>query len=410
MRLLILSDYISHSQRGSEPGYTPPHDVDLVVGDLNDSRDFDYSVFDYDVAIVHITPGTYNSIGYFENMPNLLRDSKIALDQGRSIICIPQSKNFRPEKLNQYGDPVYDWVRTLGVELQDNSGQNIKPSGAGLAEVVKEYLKLAPEYYQIVVKPEIIPQRRLAVVDDTDIVVGLEHQVGNGTLVILPPPMLGGDHYFAAMMRLVDVARRYYGRAQRRIPIGDVPDWLDEHLVPRAKELGAKINTLEAEKSQYDDLAYVLYGTGGQLEDSVALLLRKLGLNVDPQAKGANIDLKAVHPALNLGFAVEVTGTKGTIQKDSNKISQAWQYISERSGASEEDDRLVIVANTENHLDPRLRTRDSFSPDAVKLLSNNGVLLITTLQLYELWKSVEEGNRTPDDVVRELHGKVGLYR
>lgn len=92
MRLLILSDYISHSQRGSEPGYTPPHDVDLVVGDLNDSRNFSYSVFDYDVAIVHITPGTYNSIGYFANMPKLFRDSKIALDQGRSIICIPQSK------------------------------------------------------------------------------------------------------------------------------------------------------------------------------------------------------------------------------------------------------------------------------------------------------------------------------
>ena len=322
----------------------------------------------------------------------------------------PTVKNFRPESLDEYGDPVYDWVRILGVELQDNFGHNFVPSGAGLAEVVKEYLKLAPDYYQVVAKPDIIPQRRLAVVDGTDIVVALEHQVGDGTLVILPPPMLGDGNYFTALMRLVDVARRYYERAQRRIPIGDVPDWLDEHLAPRAKELGAKISTLEAEKAKYDDLAYVLYGTGDQLEDCVALLLRELGLNVDPQAKGANIDLKAVHPSLSLGFAVEVTGIKGTIQKDSNKISQAWQYISERSGTSEEDDRLVIVANTENHLDPRLRTRDSFSPDAVKLLSNNGVLLITTLQLYELWKSVEEGNRTPDDVVRELHGKVGVYR
>ena len=113
---------------------------------------------------------------------------------------------------------------------------------------------------------------------------------------------------------------------------------------------------------------------------------------------------------MKLGFAVEVTGIKGTIQKDSNKISQAWQHINERSGTSEERDRLMIVANTENHLDPRQRKRDSFSRDAVKLLSNNGVLLITTLQLYELWKSVEGCNRTPDDVVRELHGKFGLYR
>ena len=105
MRLLVLSANILSSQRGSEPRYVAPHDVHLEVGDLND-KDFGLSVFDYDAAIVHITKPSYSSIGYFENMPKLLRDSKMALDHGRSIICIPQSPNFSPKRLNDTGKPV----------------------------------------------------------------------------------------------------------------------------------------------------------------------------------------------------------------------------------------------------------------------------------------------------------------
>ncbi len=35
--------------------------------------------------------------------------------------------------------------------------------------------------------------------------------------------------------------------------------------------------------------------------------------------------------------------------------------------------------------------------------------MITTLQLYELWKGVHEGRRPADDVVQELHGNYGLF-
>ena len=142
---------------------------------------------------------------------------------------------------------------------------------------------------------------------------------------------------------------------------------------------------------------------------SVALLLNEFGLDVQPQPAGANIDLKAKHPKLNIGFAVEVTGTKDVIRKDSNKVAQAWQYLSERAGTSEEKERLVIVANSQYHLDPKQRSLEGYTPDIVKLLGNNGVLMITTSQLYEQWKAVHEGRRSSDDLVRELHSSSGLF-
>lgn len=410
MRVLILSDTISGMQASySESRYHAPYDVQLDTGDLNDAEGFTFSVFDYDVSIVHIWESHYHTIGYYQNLPKLLQDSSLALEHGHSIICLPHSRNFISERLDEKGMSAYEWLEHLGVELQDNEGETIKPSGTGRAQVIQEYLKYAPRYYQIVTKPPSTPRSRLAVVDDTEIVVGLEHPVGKGTLVILPPPIFGEKYYQSAMSRLLGVARRYYDRSQRYIAVGDAPDWVSNYLVPRAKDLDDQINKLANEKGKYDKLAYVLYGTGDELVTSVALLLNKLGLDVKPQPSGANIDLKARHPRLDIGFAVEVTGTKDVIRKDSNKVAQAWQYLNDRSGTPDENDRLVIVANSQCHLDPKQRNPKGYTPDIVKLLGNNGVLMITTSQLYEQWKAVHEGHRSSDDIIRELHSSSGLF-
>lgn len=337
-------------------------------------------------------------------------DTLTALEHGRSVICLPQSRNFHPGSGRERGDPIYDWLKNFGVVLRSNSGVDIKPSGAGQAYVVQEYLKYTPAYYQIVTGPKAPPECRLAVVDDTEIVVGLEHPVEQGTLVILPPLTLKSNLYILAMSRLVDVARRYYERAQRRIPVGDAPDWVQSHLVPTAIDLNRQIEELTEQKSRYDRIAYVLYGTGDELGEGVVLLLEELGLKVKPQPPGANIDLIANHPGLDIGFALEVTGTKGIIRKDSNKIAQAWQYLNDRAGTPQENDRLVIVANTQYHLDPKDRSTESFTPEVVKLLGNNEVLLVTTLQLYEQWKAVHEDRKSKEDVVIELHSTYGLYK
>ena len=211
------------------------------------------------------------------------------------------------------------------------------------------------------------------------------------------------------MSSLIAVSRRYYERSQRRIPIGDTPEWLNAYLVTHAKELDVQINKLTDEKEKYDKIAYVLYGTDDELESSVLLLLKELGLDVEQQPHGANIDLKAHNTNLNIGFSIEVTATKDIIKKDSRKIGQAWQYLNERTGTSEEKDRLVIVANTQYHLDPQDRKKESFTQEAVNLLKPNGVLMITTTQLYDLWKDIHNKLKSAEAVVQDLYSRCGLF-
>ena len=414
MRLLILSDYIRSMQASDKSSYPVPHDIKLDTSDLNDWNDwnkstgFTFSVFDYDVSIVHIQE-SYHTRGYHQNLPKLLKDSLLALENGHSVICLPHSTNFISNSSNEKGLSAYEWLAQLGVELRDNEGEDIKPSGAGRAAVIQEYLKYAPRYYQIVTKPLSDMRSRLAVVDDSDIVVGLEHQVGKGTLVILPPPTVDEKDYCSMMYRLLGVASRYHDRSQRRIAISDAPDWLGNYLVPHAKALDEQITKLSDEKEKYDKLAYVLYGTGDNLVPSVGLLLREFGLEVQLEPSGANIDMKAKHHKLNIGFVVEVTGTKDIIRKDSKKVAQALQHLNECADTQTENERLVIVANSQYHLDPKQRNQEGYSPNIAELLGKNGVLMITTSQLYELWKTVHEGQRSPDDVLKELHSSSGLF-
>jgi len=56
-----------------------------------------------------------------------------------------------------------------------------------------------------------------------------------------------------------------------------------------------------------------------------------------------------------------------------------------------------------------VRKREGYTPEIAKLLGKNGVLMISTLQLYELWKKVYEGRKSAIDVVKELHDSYGLF-
>ncbi len=411
MRLLILSETIDWED--VEKSYRPPYDIKLDKGNLNEQWGFNFSVFDYDVSFIHIKQPSFSE-GYYKNLPKLESDSLIALQNGRTIICLPESINFSSYYHDRYrgqitGMSAYQWLEPLGVELCDNEGEDIKPTGNGKVQVLQKYLEFVPRYYQIL-KQGLNITNKLAVVDDTDIIVGFELQVGKGTLVIIPPPILDHEHYHLVIPQLMEVARRYYERAQRQIIIGDAPEWIGSYQVSRVNVLNGEISKLTDEKLKYDRLSYLLYGTGDELVSSVILLLEELGLKVERQPLSANIDLIAKYQRHNLGFAVEVTGIKGIIRKDSVKVAQVWKHLTDSTGTSKEKDKVVIAANTQYHLEPQKRNPQGFSPDIIKLLEQNSVLMITTFQLYEQWKKVHEGQRSSEEIIKEMYNSSGFYK
>ena len=410
MRVLIISEPISHEQAFGKVKYSPPYGMTLDVSELNGVDRFTHSAFDYDVTIVHITEPHYNSIGYHDNLPKLTADSKTALEHARTVICLPESSNFQSRSSNAWGMHAYEWLERLGLPLRDNEGTDIKPSQAGRAKPLEQYLSIATRYHQIVTIPSPPSDEVLAVVDDTGIVVGIAHEVLAGSLVVMPPPLLRGEKYLLAMTKLVEVAQYFWEKAARRIAILDAPEWLAQYIIPPAKEVDRQIRSLEEVKAKYDQIAYVLYGTGEDLEVAVKVLLQDIGFTVEHLPRGSNIDLRVVYPPLGLVFAIEVTGTKGVVRKASSKIAQAWKHLSDRKGTPEEAHKLTIIANVEYHLDPRSRPSAPFTSEVTDLLGRHNVLLLTTVQLYEIWKDIALGTRSAEDAISSLHATSGFYK
>lgn len=412
MRILIISaDVYSIHRYWDDIAYDPPSNVQLDIADPNQVS-LKLSLFDYDVSVIHIQHPKSGDYGYYHNLPKIMADAKIALTHGRTVICLPQSKNFTPiykeysSGRTYNGMTAYHWLNELGITLQDNFGVAIELTPAGRAQAVDDYIRCCPSYHQIITEFENSSLTKLAIVAGTDILVGMELPYEKGTLVVLPSADFSQDGYTTSMTNLMNLAQRYYERAQRKVTIGDAPRWIEHYIPDRAKELDNLISELSEEKTKYEQIAYALYGTGGDLEDSVNILLTDLGLKVEPQPKGANVDQRATHPTLGLGFSIEITGTTGVVNKKSSKIGQSHNDVIDRTGTPESDYRLMVIANTECGLDPKDRNRPPFSPNAVKLLSNDGALLITTLQLYKQWKDVHESRKSAEDVVNEWHSAI----
>jgi len=399
MKILIISDQIRRKVQNKDD-LIIPENVEIVFTDWKNYTE--NSAFDFDITFVHLT---------YKSLPSsiilkLIQDIKLALGNGRTIIYFPSPTE---EMSFEKNITTRGWTQSFGIDLKDNAGKNFEAVGRGQSSAIKDYLEIVDGYKQIIVSPDNIPNQQILVsVKNSTIFVGAEFQIEKGEFIILPPPSIATNHNLLAS-NIINLARKYNERATRHNYIENKPDWLDSYTVPRLKDVSTQISKLETEKNELERISSILYTTGEDLELNIEYLFRKLGLETFRQPRGANIDLKAKHPSLGLGFAIEITGVKGIIQKDTNKISQANLYHFDSVGTQEETDRLILLANTEYHLDPKGRKKAAFTDHVVRLIGDKA-LLITSFQLYELWRLVYEGKRKSEDVIIELHSKTGIYQ
>jgi len=71
----------------------------------------------------------------------------------------------------------------------------------------------------------------------------------------------------------------------------------------------------------------------------------------------------------------------------------------------------VLLANTFYELDPdERRDKLHFSKQVTHPLEEEGVLLMTTVQLYDIWRGVKEGKLNLHEVVEEMYSQAGEFK
>jgi len=191
--------------------------------------------------------------------------------------------------------------------------------------------------------------------------------------------------------------------------------WLDKHKSKEHKTLEKTKDESQERLSELEKIMGVLFLKEHPLEESVKALLEHLGdieaeIQDEIGEKGAPIDIKVTLPgSKERRFAVEVTGTNSGIRKDSKKVRTVSSYcIVDR----EEGEKVILLANTHIEADPADRVSLlPFSKEVQDVLDKStDVLLVTTAQLYEIWRRVKEEDADLSGFVEQMYSQKGLFR
>lgn len=191
--------------------------------------------------------------------------------------------------------------------------------------------------------------------------------------------------------------------------------WFDKIKPVEYSELEQKRDECQEKIRHLDEIIKVLHTQGKELEEAVAELLSDLGDGIVPEPqdtaeRNAPIDLKVTLPGIeeDRRFAVEITGTKSGVRKDDKKAHDILVYLNFHQG--DDSEKVILLANTYFELDPDERHgRLHFSDEVKNPLGKQGVLLMTTVQLYEIWRGVKESRLNLREVIEQMYSQVGEF-
>jgi hypothetical protein len=423
-----------------------------------------YSFYDLSDDVIRLLQagGVVLCLNYhtFINEAFLFDDSRIlkAINEKRHTTFSYEHK-FRGQE-----ETSYDWL-DLGFlectrldQINIRSGQQFKVIST--LDVVKNYFLYVKEYHKIIQgirrepgapRGRILSTFRespaysmcaqteddvgvLAVTEVTDdpIAVAIKYRGFPGTLVFLPTYRLpeaadpGREETIRFICsRLASLGEYYYEESRRELGVKlESPPWLLEYRAKPAKDADKELEDLEkakaaslAKRNRYDRMLTLINGYGELLEKTLGELFGKewLGFDVEETEPGYPIDLFVKNPKTGHILAVQVTGVVGKFTQSDKHFGALMGYLpgSEEKNTDGRVERVILVVNTYRDTPLGDRTdKDDVSAPVQNLLKRNGICLIRSSDLYNLWNLWAEssGKLSADDIFKQLFECEGIWK
>ena len=397
-----------------------PEHRPLVIGSKNHFRAecFDWlqpfpNIEEYDALIINmqsLNQENYDKI--IDKIKELSGSISTIIGTNREIFCIinkimhPSPPPMRPGEvfakgivnLNYVLPSNYDWL-PANIFLDNKKNGDYIEVVQGKFE---NYFKIIKTWkYEIDFALNPVPQlskflnclEPIAVNKSEKMIAGSLRQISDrkkllegdkiGMIHLLPPPE--ESDLFQAIEIIIDIIAGPEGKV--------IVPWRDQIEVPNERTLKEMVNNklseieeIQKEISQIqkqikvrDSYRDLLTQTGDRLENIVQKTLFDLGIDTKKTEKGFPADL------YNKEFAIEITGIKGSIGADSNKIAQIGRF----NENFKKYEKIVLIVNTYMDKSPKERKgKMNFSPEMRKYLESLSVCYMTTQTLFELWKIV----------------------
>ena len=223
-----------------------------------------------------------------------------------------------------------------------------------------------------------------------------------GLVHLLPPPEDG--LIFQGIECIIEIILG--GKDKAEIPWRNDIDVLLDHpfkekLNKKLLEMEAiqrEISTINEQIKAYDCYRDLLTETGDALERIVQQTLNDIGIATTATDPGFPADL------INKEAAIEITGIKGSVGADSNKITQTGRFIQNYR----KNEKVILIVNTNMNTHPKDRKgKINFTREMGAYLKSLSVSYLTTETLFELWKKVITGELSKDQVKALILGNIG---
>ncbi len=380
---------------------------------------------DYDVIVLdtcHLSPSTsvWRTTGVYEptawrvieeftkNFPDLVKQqtvtviiTNLASEENKTLYnffndnALPLVNQYPPAKQFTIS-PHFGLVRDYFDQVEECKTKLAK--GFILDEANLPYINMSG------IKRLVEP---LAVMTKSNEIISGAIDLGNSYLVFLPgiKAKSSMEEKLLALTKIGGIAAHYFKKgASEPEVVPEGADWVENYF-PKDKEYDEQILTLKEKKARLGQFKPLLYGTGGSLEKSVAAVFDQWGCDVKETPSGHSIDLKA-GTADGKKLAIEVTSAKKNLRKGSGKNLQLPQYF---LNEKQDDEKLILIANTYREVDPSEREEEHFSPNILKVMTPMGVCVLTSYDLYRLWRRTEKKLSSADAIIRSLIKCDGLY-
>jgi hypothetical protein len=180
---------------------------------------------------------------------------------------------------------------------------------------------------------------------------------------------------------LASIKRELSAMDRMGAPSTTTPPWALTELPPEYEETVREIDRLQQSERRLRRMAGLLWETGEPLNKLVRDAFREVGFKTELTPDGETYDVTV---DLSQGrLLIEVTGLEGNITKASKKIAQ----VLHARTIARSDDRVGIVVNVyrERAIGERT-TLEVASREALELLVGLNAFIVTTPDLFQLWK------------------------
>lgn len=428
VKMLVISDIIKEQEKVWRKSLT------LLNTDIVDWHSVHPRSSDYEIVILDMNLNRMPNHSTFENKRD---DIYKQLISGGIVICLTSSSQKRFISSSRRGDVFetnYDWLSSthkdcIKFDEDAGHGDNIEPKTKN--ELILNYLR-GVKYYEKTIggivcnkddrcyyieldsfnyKVDVLTVNKV-----TGEPIACIIHYGKGRIVFLPQNSDINNLYsgiaYSIVENLYDIGKELYEKGKEEIgsPI-EAPIWIDKYKSENEKDIERKIKekeeeleSLKKDHRRFELIDLLLYGYDVPLEGAVKKVFEEWGCEVEKTEIGATIDLKVRHRSLGIMFAIEVTGVRGKIPKKSAKFPQVMTYHLKK----EDNEHIIVVANTYRDKDVTDRNGENFTPDAIKMAIGHKFCLITTVDLFNLWKDFLNG-RSSEEILNGIFESNGEY-